>query len=290
MAAFSTEWRQVDGYNGYPGRWFVIGMSELAFRIEDDGTVTSFFLAAASPQGGLSQGLSNIPALLRGPDGRSPSLVLGSFVELAHDDTTPGRLTVDLIAEATEVSGPVYAVNGALHGGTPGAPGAAIVKPSDYGTPQFGQQLSVAAGESTFELSYPRVAGIHRPGAIASAVGTVGEYTMATFDVPAGTYGNDWTPVVQGNAIVQSGAAARVDLIARLNGETSGDIVARGIAMSSTMSQPNLASGLEGTATGIVAAGDAATVYVRTKWMSGSPLGYTAPAATARFHMLAVPV
>ena len=289
MAAFSTEWRRVDGYNGYPGTWFVVGMSELAFRIEDDGTITSFFLAAASPQGGLSRGLTNMPALLRGPDGRSPSLVLGDFLELAHNDTTPGRLSIDLLAEATEVSGPVYAVSGALHGGIPGAPGAALVTPSDYGTPQYGQQLSVAAGESTFELTYPKVAGIHRPGAISTAVGTTGEFTMTTFDVPAGTYNNDWTPVVQGNAIIQSTAAARVDLIARLNSETGPDIVARGIAMTATATQPNLASGVE-TGTGIVAAGEAATVYVRTKYMGGSPLGYSAAAATARFHMLAVPV
>lgn len=284
----NTEWRVVENYNGY-GKCFVLGMAELAFRIEDDGQTSGLFLAAASPQGGLPIGVSNYPALAKGDRGFPPSLVLGDFEELAHNNPAAGRLSVDLLAEATEVSGPLYSVSGALHGGTPGAPGAAIVTPSDYGTPQYGQSLSVAAGESTFELAYPKVAGIHRPGAISSAVGTTGEFTVTTFDVAAGTYNHDWTPLVQGNGIIQSTYAARIDLIARLASETSGDIVARGIAMTSTMTQPNLASGVE-TGTGIVAAGEAATVYVRTKYMGGSPLGYTASAATMRLHMLAVPV
>lgn len=284
----NTEWREVDNYNGYGGKWFVLGLSELAFRIEDDGTVSNFFLAAASPQGGLPRGLSNYPALAKGDRGFSPSLALGSFEELAHNDPTPGRLTVDLVAEATEVSGPLYMVNGALHGGIPGAAGAAIVTPSDYGDPAYGQQLSVAAGESTFELTHPKVTGVHRPGGIAGALGTTGEYTMTTFDVAAGTYNFDWTPVVRGNAIIISPGAARVDLIARLNGEASGDIVARGIGIGTATCQPNLVSGVE-TGTGVVAAGDPATVFVRTKWMSGAA-GYAASAATARFEMLAVQV
>lgn len=284
----NTEWRQVDNYNGYGGKWFVIGMSELAFRIEDDGRISNFFLAAASPQGGLPAGLSNYPALAKGDIGHSPSLVLSSFEELAHNDPTPARMTLELLAEATATSGPVYTLDAALHGGTPGAPGAAIITPSDYGTPQYRQQLTVAPGEETFELTHPRVTGIHLPASISAAAGTTGEYTMTTFDVPAGTYNFDWMPIVRGNAITISTGANRVDLIARLNGETTGDIIARGIAMTATTYQPNLVAGVE-AGTGIVSAGDAATVYVRTKWMSGAS-GYAASNTTARFEMLAVQV
>lgn len=285
----NTEWREVDNYQGYGGKWLVLGMSELAFRIEDDGRISNLFLAAAAPQGGLPRGVSNYPALAKGDPGPSPSLVLGSFEELAYNDPTPGRLTIEQLVAATSVSGPVYEINGALHGGQPGAPGAAIVKPSDYGTAQYGQHLSVAAGEATFELTHPKVLGVHLPGLISNVLAAAEEATMATFEVAAGTYKNAWRPSLRGNAITIHSGAGQVDLIARLNSDTGGDIIARGCGVPSvTVGQPNLITRVE-SGTGIVPAGAAATIYVRTKRMGGS-ISYAASNTTAAFEMLAVAV
>ena len=288
--AFSTEWRMVPNYNGYGGNWFVLGMSELAFRIEDDGRISNLFLAAASPQGGLPRGLSNIPALLRGPQGRTPTLVMGSFTPLAYDDPTEPFFDIQPLAEETDISGAVYQVNAALRMGPPGEDGDAVLDPEDYGTPVYGQMLSVAAGGTEFELTYPKSSKLHLPTSISSAPdGSTAEVTMAVFDVAAGVYNYAWTPDFTGNAItIASSTDCRVDLIVRKDDETGGDIIARGVGLAGvTKWQPNIVTGVE-SGTNIISAGAATTLYVRTKRMSGSAT-YGAAASTARFKMLAVP-
>lgn len=286
----NTEWRRVENYNGYGGTWFVIGLSELAFRIEEDGQLSSLFLAAASPQGGPARGVSNYPALLRGPRGFSGSLVKGSITPLAHDDDAEMDFDIALIAEETDISGPVWAISASLKQGPPGDDGAALITPTDYGTPVVGQALTVAAGSTTFELTYPKVGGLYLPASISSAPdGSTAEFTMAVVDVAAGVYNFDWRPAVRGNAVtIGSTADVRVDLIARLNDETGGAIIGRGYGLVQKTGQPNLVSKVE-SGTGIVTAGQPATVYFRTKKMSGTAT-YGAAGTTAAFEMLAVPV
>lgn len=287
--AVSTDWRIVDNYNNTGKQAFVLGMSELAFIIEEDGS-RSLFLATASPQGGLPRGMSNYPALLRGPEGRAPTLVMGTFTNLAHDDATEPFFDIQLIAEATEVSAAVYEVNAALKQGTPGDDGAALITPDDYGTPAFGQNLSVAAGEETFELTYPKVGKLHLPTSISSAPdGSTAEVTMTVFDVEAGVYNFDWTPAVKGNAVtIASSTDCQVDLIVRKDDESGGNIIGRGVGLGGVLKwQPNIVSGVE-SGTNIVSAGAAATIYVRTKRMSGSAT-YGAAASTARFEMQVIP-
>lgn len=285
----NTEWRQVDNYNGYGGKWLVVPLAELAFRIEDDGQYSGLFLACASPQGGLPRGVTNLPALLKGDAGPAPSLELGSFIELAHDDVTPARFDINRTVDATAVSGPVYTLDVALHGGIPGNPGAAIITPSDYGTPEYGQQLEVAPGGATFQLAHPRVLGFH-PATIQTAAGTTAEAAHAVIDIAAGTYHQDWYPVVTGHSIIIGTGDIQCDLIARLDDATGGDIIGRGHGRltGTTTQQPNLSFGVE-SGTGIVAADEAATIFIRGKRISGA-VGYAAAESTARFSMMAVAV
>lgn len=295
--AFNTEWRIVENYNNTGRRHFVVPMAELAFEITDTGIGTGFFLAAAAPQGGLPTGLGRYPALAKGDPGFSPTLVLTGFTELAHDDPTEASCEIIPIADATEVSGPVYGVVLTLHRGAPGAPGAAILSPTDYGTPSFGQVLSIAAGEETFELTYPKVPGLHLATSLSSAPdGTTAEYTMGVIDIAAGQYKRDWTPSVRGSAVTigsggtgGAGTDLRVDLIVRLNDEAGGNIVGRGRGLVGVKTyQPQIISRVE-SGSNIIAAGAAATLYFRTKKMSGTAT-YGAAAADAAFEMLAVPV
>ncbi len=287
---FNTEWRVVDNYNGYGGKWAVLGMSELAFRIESDGTPTNLFLATAVPQGGLAQGISNYPALLRGHRGFTPTFVKGSFIPLDSDSDAEEFFDLQLIADETEVSGPVYQVNMAIKRGEKGDDGETLpIDPADYGTPVIGQMLTVAAGEETFELTYPKVPRLYLPASISSAPdGSTGEYTMAQVDISAGEIMFDWKPDLRGNAItVGSTADIRVDLIVRLNDETGGNIIARGRGLVQKTYQPNIQNRVE-SGTNVIAAGAAATLYFRTKKMSGTAT-YGAAAADAAFSMLAVP-
>lgn len=290
MAGWSTEWRWVDNYNGTGRPAFVVGLSECAFQVEEDGTISNLFLAAAAPQGGLARGLSNIPALLKGPPGFSSTFVNGSTTILAHDDPTDMFFDVQPIADPTDISGPVYEINVALKQGPPGNDGAAILDPEDYGTPVYGQQLTVAAGGEDLELTYPKVSALHLPTSISSAPdGSTAEVTMAVFDVAAGLYNFDWKPAFKGNAVtIASSTDCQVDLIVRKDDETGGNIVARGFGLSGvTKWQPNLVSKVE-SGTNVVTAGSAATFYVRTKRMSGSAT-YGAANTSAAFEMQVVP-
>lgn len=290
MAGWDTDWRVVDNYNGTGRRALVLGLSEIAMIIEEDGQYSSIFLAAAAPQGGLARGITNLPGLVRGPRGFTPSFVMGSFTPLAYNDPTEPFLDIQQIAEETEVSGPVFEVNGALKMGQPGDDGAAILDPEDYGTPVYGQQLTVAAGGETLELTYPKVSALHLPTSISSAPdGSTAEYTMAVFDVAAGLYNFDWKPSFKGNAVtIASSTDCQVDLIVRKDDETGGNIVARGVGMPGVLKwQPNLVSKVE-SGTNVVTAGSAATFYVRTKRMSGSAT-YGAANTAAAFEMQVIP-
>lgn len=290
MAGWSTEWRWVDNYNGTGKPAFVLGLSEIAMIVEEDGRISNTFLAAAAPQGGLARGVTNLPGLVKGPRGFAPSFVMGSFTALPYNDSTDPFLDVQQIAEETDVSGPVYEINAALKMGQPGDDGAAILDPTDYGTPVFGQMLTVAAGGEDLELTYPKVSALHLPTSISSAPdGSTAEYTMAVFDVAAGLYNFDWKPAFKGNAVtIASSTDCQVDLIVRKDDETGGNIVARGIGLGGVVKwQPNLVSKVE-SGTNVVTAGAAATFYVRTKRMSGSAT-YGAASTSAAFEMQVVP-
>lgn len=294
--AFSTEWRTVENYNGYGGTWRVLGMSELAFRVEDDGTISSLFLAAAVPQGGLARGVSNYPAFQKGPPGFSPTLVKGAFTPLAYNDDTEPFFEINQIAEATEISGPVYEVNAALKQGIPGEDGTAILNPTDYGTPEFGQVLSVAPGATDLELTFPKHAVQYLSTDMSSAPnGTTGEYTMQVFDVGAGVINYDWRPSFSGTAVTigaggtgGTGTDIRVDLIVARDTESGGNIVARGRGLLGQKTyQPSLVSKVE-SGSSLVTAGSAVTFYVRTKKISGTAT-YGAAASDAAFEMLVIP-
>jgi hypothetical protein len=293
--AFSTEWRTVENYNGYGGTWRVLGMSEIAFRVEDDGTYSSLFLAAASPQGGVSSAVSNYPAFQRGPRGFATTFVKGSYIELAYDDPTPTGFDIQPFAEETEISGPVAAINLIQRAGPPGNDGAAVLSPGDYGDPEFGQVLSVAPGATDLELTWPKRTAQYLSTSISSAPnGSTGEFTMQQFDVAAGVINFDWRPSFRGSAVTNgaggtggAGTDLRVDLIVVRDVEVGGDIVARGRGLAGQKTyQPNIISKVE-SGTNLVTAGSAVTFYVRTKKISGSAT-YGAAGSDAAFEMLVI--
>lgn len=281
----STEWRTEIRNGGE--EWFIVSLAELGFRIDDDGRASGAFLAAAAPFGGIVGGW---PALAKGDSGFAPTVELSSFVELDADSPEPARFSITPIVEATDISGPVYGVDVALHRGQDGTPGTAVLDPTDYGTPVAGRLLAVNSAADGFELAVPKVGGLHFPASITSAPdGSTAEFTMAVISIPAGTYNFAWRPALRGNAIVTgSSADVKVDLVVRLDDETGGDIIGRGRGLVALQSQPNIISKPE-SGTGVVAAGAAATLYFRTKKMAGSGT-YGASNADAAFEMQVVAV
>ena len=76
-------------------RWLFCNLAELGFRLDDDGQASGMFLAIAAPLGGVAS-LGTL--LAKGDRGFSPSIEMGSFIELDADDPTEAFISLDLVA------------------------------------------------------------------------------------------------------------------------------------------------------------------------------------------------
>ena len=280
-----SEWRTEERADG---TWFVVNLAELGFRIEDNGTTSGAFLAVCAPRGIVG----GMPALARGPAGFPISLVLSSFVELAEDDATPASASINILTPATDVSGPVYGLDLALHAGATGADGTTVISPTDYAeSPVAGQVLIVAPGGETFALAYQKVDGIYVPPAAISSktVGTDVNFTMAQVGFDARP--NVWYPEPVGEVTIEATTTnIRVDLVARLNA-ADGDVLGRCSGVGGMLKErltlipvrnPGAADSV-----GRVDVGQSATVFFCVEKQSGTAQ-YTVSNSTARFGAKAV--
>lgn len=280
-----SEWRTEERADG---TWFVVNLAELGFRIEDNGTTSGAFMAVAAPRGIVG----GMPALLKGPPGFPISLVLSSFIELAEGDPTPASASINILTPATDVSGPVYGLDLALHAGATGADGTTVISPTDYAeSPVAGQMLIVAPGGETFALAYQKVDGIYVPPAAISSktVGTDVNFTMAQVGFDARP--NVWYPEPVGEVTIEATTTnIRVDLVARLNA-ADGDVLGRCSGVGGMLKErltlipvrnPGAADSV-----GRVDVGQSATVFFCVEKQSGTAQ-YTVSNSTARFGAKAV--
>lgn len=280
-----SEWRVEERTDG---TWLFVSLAELGFRIEDNGATSGAFLAVAAPRGLVG----GMPALAKGDPGFPASLVLSSFIELADGDETEASASINLLAPATNVSGPVYGLDLALHAGAKGDDGTAIIVPDDYAeTPVVGQMLVVAPGLASFTLAYQKVDGIYVPPAAVTSK-TTGSDTNATMaQVGFAARPNIWYPEPVGSVIViASSTNIRVDVVARLNA-ADGAVLGRGYGIGGLTTErltiePVRDAGAADSV-GRVNAGETATVYFCVEKQSGTAT-YTASNSTARFGAKAV--
>lgn len=270
-------------------RWLFCNLAELGFRLDDDGQASGMFLAVAAPLGGIAS-LGNI--LAKGDQGFSPSIEMSSFVELDADDPTPGSVSLNLLAEATDVSGPVYGLDVVLHRGATGETGTVVITPSDYSEdPQLGWIPAVAAGLEEFELVPQRVSAQWWPATVTDVPpGTTAGYTMTVVPIAAVPYDRYVIPAGTVQVSASSGSNLRVDLLARLNAD-DGAIVGRDYGRAGASDKLTLIgypdAGTTSSATKILA-NNSANVYFRTEKQSGSS-SYSSVAGTGRFGALTVP-
>lgn len=273
--------------NGVP--WLYCDLAKIGFRLDDDGQASGMFLAVASPLGGKAS-LGNI--LAKGDQGFAPSIELSSFTELDANDPTPASVSLNLLVEATEVSGPVYGMDVVLHRGIQGEAGTATWDPEDLSEdPQLGYVPAVAAGLESFELVPQKVSKQYWPATVTAVPGgTTAEFTMTV--VPLGTEPYDRYAYPGGTVQVAaaSGTNLRVDLIARLNAD-DGPEVGRDYGVAGAKDKLHLVgfpdAGATASATKIPA-NQSADIYFVTKKMAGSA-AYSSVAGTARFGVLTVP-
>lgn len=251
--------------------WLEVDLAK--FRMPLDWTPESgMYLLIAPPAGGIG----GFAALAEGPPGFSPSIVLTSFEELPYDHPTPGTASLTKAVEATDAAGPVYNLDLAIRRGAPGADGAALITPSDYGgSPEFGQMLLVGSGGTSFELTWPKVGGYHWPSAISSAPsGTTGSpFTVAQVNIPAGVYHNNYYLKPEAQCRIEAtGNNILVNLVARLNA-VDGPIIGichglGGVSKERLVITPGPAAGST-SSVGRVSADSGAVVFFNTERESG---------------------
>lgn len=270
-------------------KWLICNLAELGFRIDDDGQQSGMFLMIASPLGGVAS-LGNI--LAKGDRGFAPSIQMGNFQELDADDPTEAFLALELVAEATDVSGPVYALNGALHRGETPESGTVIFNPSALSEdPQLGWIPAVAPGLETFELVPQRVPTMHWPATVtATPPGTTAGFTQTIIPIAAAPWDRYAFPSGTTQVTAASGTNLRVDLVARLDAD-NGPVVGRDYGRAGASDKLTLVgfpdAGISTTATKIPA-NQPANIYFCTEKQSGSS-AYSSVAGTSRYGVLTVP-
>lgn len=256
-----------------------------AFRIPlDFDPSSSMFIAVAAPNGGLG----NIPALVKGETGDTPTFdETINLTVLDYDDPTADSATL------TDLGGNVYQANLTIHSGEPGVAGTSVLDPQAYGTPLAGYLLVVNSTADDFVYRPQLVGDRYLPASINSTPAGNPLYTLAAVSVPAQSF--DWRPVVSGQAVVTGtgGRNVTVNLLARLNSETAGNIVGYGFGASGTPGLPiTLSSGPpagSGDAYDKVTAGSAAVIYLRAERSTGTDT-FTTSSSTTTFAVRVAPI
>lgn len=207
-----------------------------------------------------------------------------NFTALAFGDPTPDSASWTEIQPASDTNPQIVRLSLALHLGEPGTDGASVLNPASFGTPVAKRMIVVKSDLSGFEYQPQKIADRRIPITMTGYSGG-GNSTLTTFSVSTNAIPYDWRPELSGYAIV-TGTDAQVDLVARLNNETTGNIIAHcpGIAAPERLQFSDVLATGSNDAFDKVAAGVAATVYVRVEKQGGAG-NYTVADGDCRFKM-----
>ena len=243
---------------------------------------SNMFIAVAAPTG---QG--SFPATVQGDPGDTPVIVPEvDLTVLEHDDATPAS------SLWVETSPDTYQEQRVIHKGVPGDDGVMVLDVEDYGTPVAGRVLALNATADGFEYLTPKVGDKYWPASIVNTPSGQLGYTLCSVAISGQPF--DWRPVVEGQTIVTgTGADVRVDILARLNDATSGNIVGRGFGIPGAGPDRLVLS--DGPPAGSannfdkVLAGADAVIYLRCERQTGTDT-FTTLAATTTFSVRVAPV
>lgn len=240
------------------------------FRIPLDWDPGSnMFIAVAAPDGGLG----SFPALVQGDDGSTPDIDLTiNFTALDYDDPLPDA------ASWTEISENLYRLNLTLHNGPAVDLTSFDLSDADdlVGTLTAGKMIVVNPTADGYVYQTPKVGDEYWPATILNAPSGNAAYTLCSVSVPPQDFA--WRPDPSGWCVITgTGSDVRADLVARLNTASSGNIVGRGRGLIGT-NAAGIATVLTGgppagsdhDTYGVVAAGDAAVIYLRVERTAGS--------------------
>ncbi|WP_235687361.1 hypothetical protein [Mycobacteroides chelonae] len=241
------------------------------------------------PVGGMGVGIPPIAQGLPGKHAQIDSTV--AVTELDWDDPTAVGWSWSTLTPPDDDTPGVYRLNAVTRTGRPGNDGNTVWDPTDLSeTPVAGQIPAVNSGGTGFELVAQRTPEVFYPGTVNNTASGNQNSTLAQIAIPARPYARRVLGV--GHTVVTGEAAdVRVDLIARLNGESGGNIIGRcpGIAQTERLVMtPGKAAGLA-DAYDTIAANASATVYIRCERQAGTST-YTTSASSTLCHALVLPL
>lgn len=256
---------------------------QLQFDYPFDPESPVFILAA--PPGGI--GVGNVPFLVKGDPGM-PSLMSSKidYRFLQPDDPTPDSAELVELTPGSTTQSQVSQLRLTMHLPRQGKDGAAVLNPSDYGTPLPKRMLVVNSTANGFVYQQQLAGARQWPTAITEAgSGTTAGFTLTTISIPANTYSFPYQVEVDGSTMVTgSGPDVRVDLVARLGSET-GPVLGRCYGVGGVKDRLQLVDGPDTNASAAsvtVAANAGVVVYLRTEKQAGADT-YSTGAVPTRF-------
>jgi len=250
------------------------------------------FTNAFDPKTGVSTititpagGLSNLPALLQGTPGLPPVIDSTTAVEYAPGATIPPNTTT-VVSPGGAGTASHYTITYGVHRGNDGLPGTnSVLTAIDLSGPLVnGYQITYNAAGPGALWAAPKVGGLYVPASIAATASSASSpRTLIGVAVPAQAF--DWWPIVNAQCCVIGASDTRIDLVARLNNATSGDIVGYGSGVTGAAPPPVLinGSGYGGVLTGSygkVLAGQAATIYLVAVQVAASSNSWSTAASS----------
>jgi len=246
---------------------------------------------------GPDGGIAEIPALVKGDPG-TPATIDSTinFTALAWDDPTADSASFSTLTPGTSSVSPVYRLNLSLHKGSPGAAGTSTILGANdvVGTATDGYYLAKTTVSGVGKATWvaPRVGGQYWPASISNTSGTDGQTrTLASVSVPAQPF--DYRLRVHAQTIITGSVNTRVDLLARLDNATSGDVIGRAYGLTGATDRLVLVSGVapgSASTVGRVTAGAASTVFLRAEQQASTTDSYSTSSSTTSFMVEVVPL
>lgn len=262
--------------------------SEGLFLVPVDGS-SGAAIILLKENGGVGVGFS---AVEQGPPGVPANLSeTVNLAALEPDDATPDSASFTTLVPPTESTPGLYRLNLALHKGLKGDDGESVWDPTDITESPVAGTIPVVNGTADgFVLAAQKIPETFHPGSINNTSSGNANSTLTTISIPARPYARRVRAF--GHTVVTGeGPDVRVDLIARLNGESGGNIVGRcsGIAQTERLQlSPGKPAG-SADSYDTIEANASALVYIRCERQAGS-VTYTTSASTSLFSVEVLPL
>lgn len=259
---------------------------------------TGVAVLVLTPQGGVG----NLPVLADGPPGLPPVLRNVTVNQIPYGQTIPAPSWTQVSPGGPGVAS-VYDLTMSVQAGQQGPTGTMTIGSATdlTGTATVGYTPIVSSLNGTtptFKYAGQLCGDSVNATTFTAASGNAPNQVLATVNIAAQPF--DWRPNVSGQAIPSGTANTHVDLICRLNNQTSGDQVGYGSGITGAGSGTIPAypvslnrgfGGAIGTGSyGRVSKGNSATLYFMTNQTAATVDAYTCPTAGAYFTVKVDPI